>query len=315
MFARAQHGDFVATRIRAYFPIAAWYDRCYSERAMLASLTQDLQYAARNLSRNRGAAAAAVLILAIGIAASTGLFAVIDAIVLHPFPYAGADRIARVRLLPPTGPPRPAVVTADELLTLRRAATLDGAYIRDSFTRTLGGAPFPESVWTEYFTGDAPSLLGIQPLIGRVFTEADAPIGARPQRVAMLTQGFWQRHFAGQPSAIGQTLRLDGQPFTVIGVVPAAYSIDLTDVVLPLPMTAGATWPVLVRVKAGTAMAAAQDELQQLYEQFARSRPQAFPRSFRVELRSIVEEERGGTHVPILGLLFAAAALLLLIGC
>ena len=282
---------------------------------MLGNVIHDVRDATRHLWRTRGFAAAAVLILAIGIAASTGLFAVLDAIVLHPFPYAGADRIARVRLLPSSGPPWPAMVTADDLLTLRRASTLDGAYVKDSFTKTLGGNPFPESVWTEYYTGDALALLGIQPLVGRVFSEAEAPIGQQPLRVAVLTERFWQRRFGGQPTSIGQTLRLDGEPFTVIGVVPADSSLDLTDIILPLPMPAGAEWPVLVRVKAGTPMAAAEGELQQLYEQFARARPDSFPRSFRVQLRSIVEEERGATHVPIAGLLFAAAALLLLIGC
>src|SRR5262245_17289577 len=317
MFARAQHGDFVATRIRAYFPIAAWYDRCYSERAMLASLTQDLQYAARNLSRNRGFAASAVLILAIGIAASTGLFAVIDAIVLHPLPFAGADRIARVRLLPAAGPPRPAMVTADEFLALRRASTLDGAYIRDSFTKTLAGTPFPESVWTEYYTGNALSLLGVQPVVGRVFTDADAPVGPQPQRVAVLTQRFWNRHFGGRPDAIGQTLRLDGEPFMVIGVAPAKYSMDATDVILPLPMTfaKSATYPVHVRLKPTATMAATETELQQLYQDFARARPDAFPRTFRIQLSRLVDEERGAAYVPVLGLLFGAAGLLLLIGC
>jgi len=75
-------------------------------------LTHDLRDAARNLRRNRGFAASAIAILAIGIAASTGLFAVLDAVVLHPLPYAGADRLARVQLLPPSGPVRAALVTA-----------------------------------------------------------------------------------------------------------------------------------------------------------------------------------------------------------
>src|SRR5436190_292688 len=81
---------------------------------------------------------------------------------------------------------------------VRQASTLDAAYICDSFTKTLGGSEFPESVWTEYYTGNALSLLGVQPVIGRVFTEADAPIGPDPQRVAVLTYRFWQRRFAGQ---------------------------------------------------------------------------------------------------------------------
>jgi hypothetical protein len=208
-------------------------------------------------------------------------------VVLHPLPYAGADRLARVQLLPPSGPVRPASVTADEFRALRQATTLDDAYIRESFTNTLSGSTFPESVWTESYTGNALALLGVQPVTGRVFTEADAPIGPDPQRVAVLTYRFWQRRFAGQPNAIGQTLQLNGEPFTVIGVVPAEYSLDLTDVILPLPMNLdnGATWPALVRVRTGTSIAVAEAELQTLFAQFARSRENAFPRYFRVRLR------------------------------
>jgi len=104
---------------------------------MPGMLTHDLRAAARTLRRNRGFAASAIAILAIGIAASTGLFAVVDAVVLHPLPYAGADRLARVQLLPPSGPVRRASVTADEFRALRQALTLDAAYIRESFTKTL----------------------------------------------------------------------------------------------------------------------------------------------------------------------------------
>jgi predicted permease len=277
----------------------------------------DIRYAVRTFRRNPGFAISAVLILAIGMAASTGLFAVIDAMVLHPLPYVGAERIASVQLLQSSGSPRRAAVTAEEFIVLQHASTLDGVYIKDSFTKTLAGTRFPESVWTEYYTGNALPLLGVRPVIGRVFTEAEAPVGMQPQRVAVLTHGFWQRHFAGQASAIGQVLRLDGEPFTVIGVLPPAYSMDLTDIVLPLPMTFDptATWPVLVRVRPGVSLAAAEAELQQLYEGFAAARPSAGSDDFRVQLRRLIDDERGAAHVPILGLLFAAAALLLLIGC
>src|SRR5262245_54436234 len=143
---------------------------------MLTDLMQDVRFAVRVLWRNRGFAASAMFILALGIAASTGLFAVIDAVVLHPLPYAGADRIASVRLATPSGRPRPAIVNADEFRALRTASTLDGAYIHGAFTKTLGGTSFPESVWIEDFSGNAPSMLGLPPLLGRVFTETDAPI-------------------------------------------------------------------------------------------------------------------------------------------
>src|SRR5262245_37840550 len=92
---------------------------------MLTNVTQDVRFAARMLWRNRGFAASAMLILALGIAASTGLFAVIDAVVLHPLPFAGAGRIARVRLVTPSGPPRAAMVSAEEFSALRTASSLD----------------------------------------------------------------------------------------------------------------------------------------------------------------------------------------------
>lgn len=222
-----------------------------------------------------------------------------------------------MRLVPASGPPRPAMVTADEFRALRGAATLDGAYIRDSFTKTLGGSSFPESVWTEYFTGNAPTMLGLEPVLGRVFTEAEAPLGPAPPRVAVLTNRFWQRRFAGQANVIGQTLRLDGEPYTVIGVVPREYAMDLTDVILPLqmPLAADATWPVHVRLKPDVSLTEAESELQPLYQQFARLRPSAYPATFRVQLSRLVDEERGASHVPVLAVLFGAAALLLLLGC
>ena len=82
------------------------------------NLTQDFRFAARMLWRNRGFAASATLIFTFGVAASTGLFAVIDAVVHDPLPYAGTDRIARVRLVTPSGRPRAAMVSADEFRAL-----------------------------------------------------------------------------------------------------------------------------------------------------------------------------------------------------
>jgi predicted permease len=283
---------------------------------LIEILQQDVAYAARTLWRNRGFAASAILILGLGIAASTGLFAVIDALILRPVPYAGADRIFVVRLATPSGRPRPAMVSAVEFRAMRTASTLDGAYIEGGFTKTLDGASFPESVWIAEFSGNAPSMLGLQPLLGRMFNEADAPIGSDPQHVAVLTYPFWQRHFAGRAAAIGQTLRLDGVRFTVIGVIPRDATASLPDIVVPLmPAGSDTTWPLTVRVKPGVSAAQAETELQTLYDQFKQTTPAAFPPSFRVQLSRMVDEARGTADVPVLVLLFGAAALLLLLGC
>jgi predicted permease len=277
---------------------------------------QDFRHALRSLRRNPGFTAAAVIILTTGIAASTGLFTLVNALVLNPLPYDGAERLARVRVVPPSGPTRAVELTADELLQLRAATTVEFAYVKADFTATLNGASFPESVWVDYYTGDALSRLGPRPLLGRVFTEAEAPIGRAPERVAVLTYRFWQRQFGGRSDVVGRTLRLNGEPHSVLGVMPREYSVGVTDVILPQPMVGtNAAGPVIVRVKDGVSMTAAATELQQHYVRFARSRPDAFPRSFRVQLQRLVDEERGGSYVPTVMLLFAGAALLLVIGC
>ncbi len=286
---------------------------------LVDAFLQDIRHAARTLWRNPGFAASAVVILTVGIAASTGLFAVLDVLVLHPLPYADADRLARVQLVSSSsGRPRRAPVTTEEFLALRRASTLDVVYAADFFTKTLEGGEFPESVWTAFYTGNALAALGVRPLIGRLFTEADAPIGVPPGRVAVISQQFWQRHFAGQSTAIGQTLRLTGEPFTVIGVVASeAVSDTNTDIVLPLAMTFDPRerWPVNVRVKAGASLTETEAELQQLYQRFAETRPDDFSRGFHVHLRRLLDDERESTYVPVVIVLFAAAAVLLLIGC
>jgi predicted permease len=277
----------------------------------------DVRYAVWMLWRNRGFAASAIATLTVGIAASTGLFAVLDVLVLHPLPYADADRLARVQLVSSSGRPRQAPVTTAEFLALRRAPTLDAVYATDAFTKNLEGGEFPESVSAAFYSGNALSVLGVRTVIGRVFTEADAPIGVPPQRVALLSEPFWHRHFGGDPAVLGQTLRLTGEPFTVIGVVPSEAVADITDIILPLAMTFDPKerWPVTVRVKADASLTAAEAELQQLYQRFADTRPIDFPRGFRVHVSRLLDEERGSTYVPIVIVLFAAAALLLLIGC
>src|SRR4029077_10777767 len=81
------------------------------------------------------------------------------------------------------------------------------------------------------------NVLGVPPLIGRVFNEADGPAGEQPQRGVVLTYRFWQRHFGGQPEAVGQTLSLNREPYTVIGVLPRQYFYAGPEILVPLDLT------------------------------------------------------------------------------
>jgi hypothetical protein len=166
---------------------------------------QDLRYALRTFRRSPGFAATAVVSLAVGIAAATGLFSIVNAALLHPFPFADINRIVTLGMIV-KGKPRGLGVTARQLVALQHSEVFDGAFVSNTWEMTLTGQGLPEAVRTQYFSANGLNVLGVPPLLGRVFNEADGPAGEQPQRVVVLTYRFWQRHFGGRPEAVGQTL-------------------------------------------------------------------------------------------------------------
>jgi len=118
------------------------------------------------------------------------------------------------------GKPRGLSVTVRQLVALQQSDVLDGAFASNNWQMTLTGRGVAEAVPTQELSADGLNVLGVPPLLGRVFNEADGPAGEQPQRVVVLTYRFWQRHFGGRPEAVGQTLSLNREPYTVIGVLP-----------------------------------------------------------------------------------------------
>ena len=175
---------------------------------MLDILAVDLRYALRIFRRSPGFAATAVLSLAVGIAAATGLFSIVNAALLHPFPFADSSRIVSLGLID-KGKPRGLAVTVPQLVALQQSDVLDGAFASNNWPMTLTGRGVPEAVPTRELSADGLNVLGVPPLLGRVFNEADGPAGEQPQRVVVLTYRFWQSHFGGRPEAVGQTLSFE----------------------------------------------------------------------------------------------------------
>src|SRR5690349_11517522 len=246
---------------------------------MLDILAVDLRYALRIFRRSPGFAATAVVSLAVGIAAATGLFSIVNAALLNPFPFADVNRLVRLDIIE-KGMPRGLGVTARQLVALQHSDVLDGAFVSNTWEMTLTGRGLPEAVRTQYFSADALNVLGVPPLLGRVFNEADGPAGEQPQRVVVLTYRFWQRHFGGQPEAVGQTLYLNREPYTVIGVLPRQYFYTGPEILVPLHLTfdPNFAWSVLARLKRGVNRRRAEQRLQPLFDQFAREAPQRFPK-------------------------------------
>src|SRR5690349_6223643 len=156
------------------------------------TLAADLQYALRIFRRSPGSTVTAVFSLAVGIAAAAGLFSIVNAALLHPFPFADADRIVRLDMVD-RGRPRGLFVTARQLVALQHSDVLDGAFASNTWQMTLTGQGLPEAVPTLYISANGLNVLGVPPLLGRLFNEADGPAGEQPQRVVVLTYRFWRR--------------------------------------------------------------------------------------------------------------------------
>ena len=283
---------------------------------MLDILAADLRYALRIFRRSPGSTATAVVSLAVGIAAATGLFSIVNAALLNPFPFADINRIVRLDMID-KGKPRGLGVTARQLVALQHSDVLDGAFVSNTWEMTLTGQDLPEAVRTQYFSANALNVLGVPPLLGRVFNEADGPAGEQPQRVVVLTYRFWQRHFGGRPEAVGQTLYLNREPYTVIGVLSRQYFYTGPEILVPIHLTfdPNFAWNVQARLKRGVNPRMAEQRLQPLFDEFAREAPQRFPKEVRPLVRSLVETQWAAGFVPTLLLIFAASMLLLLIAC
>ncbi|HET6959103.1 MAG TPA: ABC transporter permease [Vicinamibacterales bacterium] len=279
-------------------------------------LAVDLRYALRTFRRSPGFAATAVVSLALGIAAATALFSIVNAALLNPYPFADSNRIVRLDQID-KGKPRGLSVTARQLVALQHSEVFDGAFALNTWEMTLTGQGLPEAVRTQYFSATGLNVLGVPPLLGRVFNEADGPAGEQTQRVVVLTYRFWQRHFGGRPEAVGQILHLNREPYTVIGVLQPQYFYSGPEILVPLDLTfdTNFAWGVQARLKRGVTPRMAEQRLQPLFDQFAREAPQRFPKEVRPLVRSLVETQRAADFVPTLLLIFAASMLLLLLAC
>src|ERR1700687_240614 len=282
----------------------------------LDACAHDICYALRAFRKTPGCAATAVLSLAVGIGGATGLFSVVYAVLLNPFPYIEADRIVNLGMND-KGTRRGLFLNARQLVDLQQSDVLAGVIAMDIWPMTLTGHDLPEAVITQYFSANGLTVLGIPPLLGRVFTEADGPPGDPPQRVVVLTYRFWQSHFDGRADAVGQTLQLNREAYSVIGVLPRPYFPTGPEIIVPIHLTfdPNFAWAVPVRLKPGISARATEAQLQPIFERFAREAPHRFPTEVRAQVRSQVEGRRGGDFVPTLVVIFAAAMLLLLLAC
>jgi predicted permease len=245
-------------------PDAWWLRRSNGGSSMLHS---DLRMAFRGIKRRPGFSAAIVLTLSLGIGGTTTMFSVIDPLMLRPLPYPELDRLVEVHTIHPNGEIH-AGVFPDAWLAIRDAL-VPGVFERVEAgaprTVIMTGAGEPTEVEADGFTPGVLPLLGARPLLGRLFTEADAAPGA--PMVALLSEALWRDQFAADPTVVNSTIALDGKTFTVIGVLPGTFKYPLGMVKLWFPLRIkDPIWPVrgyeaLTRLRDGVSPALAQQRI------------------------------------------------------
>jgi predicted permease len=293
-----------------------------------------LRYALRSLLKQPGFAAVVVITLALGIGASTAIFSVVNAVLLRPLPYANSDRLQVIwgnyRAL---NIQRLSAKAAEYDDYAKQTQVFDAvaAYSNDSFNLTTGSEP--ERIRGAYVSTNLFPMLEAQPAAGRIFNA-----GEQQDRVVVLSDGFWQRRFAGDPSIINQSITLDNQSYTVIGVMPPAFQFphpsfasftgsEPADVWLPLNYSGEQVTTrrgpyflnVLARLAPGVTLAQARSHMDALGQRFERELsgyrgPKGEDGGWRITVTPLQEEIVGSSSRTLLVLLFAVG-LLLLIAC
>ncbi len=192
------------------------------------TLWQDLRHTMRLLAKDRGFAVVAVVTLALGIGASTAIFSVVNAVLLRPLPYAGADRLARVaeelpgmRRAPGGGRPQSFMI-GDTFEAWRESTeTLEGLAAYSSRSYTLTGYGEPMRLRGSAVSANLLSMLKVVPVVGRVFQPGEDRRGN--DRYAVLSEALWERMFDRDPDIAGKTLTLDDNAYTIVGVAPRAF--------------------------------------------------------------------------------------------
>ena len=189
----------------------------------LEILWQDLRYAARQLKRNPGFTAVAVITLALGIGATTAIFTVVNAVLLRPLPYPHPEELVYVQEILGEYGLSPFMSNREFAAWRNQDRTLSQIAAYKDFTANLTGGGEPERIICGMATSTFFSILGVHPVVGRLFlTEEDRPGG--PPAV-ILSEALWKHRYGGDPSVVGRGVTLDGKVYTVVGVLPASFVI------------------------------------------------------------------------------------------
>ncbi len=276
---------------------------------------QDARYGLRLLRRSPGFAAVAILTLALGIGASTAILSVVDAILVRPLAYADPSRLVVIL----KGGDSP-VAPANFLDWKAQSGSFENMGAAEYWSPNLTGGDSPEKVWAIRMTADVLPLLGVRPALGRFFLPSETAAGAN--HVVVLGHAAWKSRFGADPAILGKEILLDGEPYSVVGVMPPSFQFApfwATNAQLWAPLDLaprasnrnGSSLRIFARLKPGIALESARREMASITAELDRQ----FPGTNRdMQVLPLLERVVGDVR-PALLVLLAAVALVLAIAC
>ncbi len=282
-------------------------------------LFQDLRYAIRSMRKRPGFTLIAVMTLALGIGGSTAIFTVVDAGLLRGLPYKSSESLYHIwEVTPQKGFGQREFSYPDYQDYLQNQAFEIAAYTGGG--GIMSGRGEPERVFAPSASANFFSLLGVEPFLGRTFQPGEDKQGA--PRVTVLTYGLWQRRFGGDPNIVGQSLTINGQNYTVVGVLPASFQFALRNADLWQPYQPSEAQltrrfmhgtNLIGRLKPDVSPAQAQSELSVIAKRIEQEHNQSHAGT---GLKLVpLQEQFVGQVRPILLVLLAAVGFVLLIAC
>jgi predicted permease len=293
----------------------------------------DLRHAVRGFVRTPAFTLAALLSIALGVGANTAIYSVFNALLVRPLPYADADRLAILwNRSPGLGIAEDWFSTAQYFDIKNGHTGFEDVAIAIGGSFNLTGDGEPERIGTIRMSSNLLPMLGARPAIGRLLAPEDDVPGRAGK--AVLGHGTWARRYGSDPDVVGRTIRLNGEAYQIVGVLPASFSLPRevmptldgaadAEVVLPLPLGPDAAtrrdredYNVLGKLKPGVGIASAQAEMDVLTAQLRREHPAEYPANGGLTFGIVPLQEQvvGGVRRSV-GVLMAAVVFVLLVAC
>ena len=297
--------------------------------ASLDRVGQDLRYGVRMFARTPGFAAAVVIVIALGICATTSLFSIVNAVLLRPLPYRDAHSLTVLWTDDDRKRIHEALVSYPNYEDWNRLNTsFEGLAFVYAGAATISGTDIPERIDVAAASVNLFAVLGVSPVLGRVFSTAEMVNG---QHVAVISYSLWQRRFGGEQNALGKAIRIDNRDAIVVGVLPSTFAFPSDSVDIWQPLSTKKDWArlrkerqrplglVVGRLKDGITISAAQANMNVIGSQMARQNPGLsnnpdFP-GFHVRIVSLADQVHGQKVRTQLWALMGAVGLVLLIAC